>query len=348
MSLDVDAAARVGDLELRVKMSAEDVELVVLAGPNGAGKSSLLRILAGLARVDHGSVLLDGRLVDDGSVCTPAHRRDVSYLPQRDLLFPHLSVLDNVAFGPRSRGRSRAAARDAAAEWLAAVGLDDRLGSRPFELSGGQARRAALARALAVRPRLLLLDEPLAGIDASSRQVVRRALERYDEPGVCVLVAHEPVDVLPLATRVVVLEKGAVAQDAPVDEIRSRPRTRYVADFLGVNLFVGTADGTVVSLDGGGEISCAEPAGDGRRVTVVVPPNAVALYDRPPLGSPRNTWQVTVTATDAEGARVRVRLEGRPSLVAEITSASALAMGLAPGRRLYASVKATEVGVSPA
>jgi molybdate transport system ATP-binding protein len=201
---------------------------------------------------------------------------------------------------------------------------------------------------MAVRPRLLLLDEPLAGIDASSRQVVRRAIERYDVGGVCILIAHEPVDALSLAARVVVLEQGRVVQDAPVDEIRAQPRSRYVADFLGINLLHGVARGNVVHLDGGGEITGAEAAPNGDRVMVVIHPHAVALYATVPKGSPRNTWKVRIAGVDEEGSRVRVRLEGPPTLVAEVTTRSARAMSLHLGVELYASIKATEVGVFPA
>jgi len=347
VSLEAGVRLALGDLALRIDFTAADGEVLVVAGPNGAGKTTLLRTLAGLERIASGRVAIDGRTIDDGRTFTPPHLRDAALLPQRDFLLPHLSVVDNVAFGLRNRGRSKGDARSVALEWLDAVGLHDAGSVRPRELSGGQARRVALARTMAVAPRLLLLDEPLAGIDASSRPSVRSAIERYDGGGVCVLVAHEPVDALSLAARVVVLEEGRIVQDASIDEIRARPRSRYVADFLGVNLLVGVGRGNVVDLDGGGRIEGAEAAGDGERVTVVVHPHAVALYETMPAGSPRNTWKVGVAGVDEEGSRVRVRLHGPPPLVAEVTTASARAMGLRPGVELYASVKATEVDVFP-
>jgi molybdate transport system ATP-binding protein len=323
-------------------MEAHDGEVVLIAGPNGAGKTTLLRALAGLERIASGCIAIDGDIVDDGSRFVPPHRRSIAMLPQRDYLLPHLSVVDNVAFG---LGRPRAEARARARRIVEDVGLADVTGARPDALSGGQARRVALARALAVRPRLLLLDEPLAGIDASSRQLVRRAIESYDGGGIRVVVAHEAVAALSLADHVVVLERGMVVQAGVTDEIRSRPRSRYVADFVGVNLLRGTARGDRVDLGGGIEVVCAEPLDTGSVATLVVHPHGVALYDRPPSGSPRNTWRLRVGSLDEESGRVRVRLDGPPDLVAEVTAESARAMGLAPGHEVYASVKATEIVV---
>jgi molybdate transport system ATP-binding protein len=310
-----------GDLVLDVDMEAHDGEVVLIAGPNGAGKTTLLRALAGLERIASGCIAIDGDIVDDGSRFVPPHRRSIAMLPQRDYLLPHLSVVDNVAFG---LGRPRAEARARARRIVEDVGL---------------------ARALAVRPRLLLLDEPLAGIDASSRQLVRRAIESYDGGGIRVVVAHEAVAALSLADHVVVLERGMVVQAGVTDEIRSRPRSRYVADFVGVNLLRGTARGDRVDLGGGIEVVCAEPLDTGSVATLVVHPHGVALYDRPPSGSPRNTWRLRVGSLDEESGRVRVRLDGPPDLVAEVTAESARAMGLAPGHEVYASVKATEIVV---
>src|SRR5581483_7834386 len=251
--------------------------------------------------------------------------------------------VDNVAFGLLSRGAQRRSARSAALECLDTVGLRDAADARPNELSGGQARRVALARTLAVRPAVLLLDEPLAAIDATSVRVVRDVLRDYDGSRVRIVVAHDAVHALSLASRVVVLEDGRLVQDASVEDIRARPRSRYVADFLGVNLLHGAGRAGAIVLDGGGEITCAEPVEDGRRVSALVHPHAVALYATAPAGSPRNTWRLRVAGLDATGLRVRVRLEGPPALVAEVTPESAREMGLAPGAEIYASVKATEV-----
>src|SRR5581483_11158712 len=234
VNLDADVDVRIGDFTLRAAFEAADRELLAVAGPNGAGKTTLLRALAGLERITAGRIVVDGRVYDDGTTFVRPDNRDVALLPQRDYLLPHLSAVDNVAFGLLSRGAQRRSARSAALECLDTVSLRDAADARPNELSGGQARRVALARTLAVRPAVLLLDEPLAAIDATSVRVVRDVLRDYDGSRVRIVVAHDAVHALSLASRVVVLEDGRLVQDASVEDIRARPRSRYVADFLGV------------------------------------------------------------------------------------------------------------------
>ena len=179
-------------------------------------------------------------------------RRGVGVVFQDYLLFPHLSVLENVAFGLRSRGTSRAEARRRAADWLASVGLADRGGAKPSALSGGQQQRVALARALVIEPRLLLLDEPLAALDVGTRTELRRDLRMHlaTFPGVRVLVTHELLDAVALADRLVVLEHGRVAQTGTVADVATRPRSRYVADLVGINLFHGYGHGNAVETRG--------------------------------------------------------------------------------------------------
>ncbi len=314
-------------------------ETVVVVGPNGAGKTTLLRSLAGLQPCD-------GRIVLDGADLTavPAEARSVGYVFQDHVLFPHLSARDNVAFGLRCRGRSRREARADAERWLARVGLADHASARPDALSGGQSQRVALARALAVSPRLLLLDEPLSALDATTRVSTRRDLARHlrAHDGVRLVVTHDPLDALALGDRLVVLEAGRVVQEGTVDDIRVRPRSRYVADLVGVNLFRGPATGGVVQL--GDAVLVAAEAVDGD-VFAVIHPHAVALHRSRPEGTPRNVWPGTVAALDREGDRVRVTLAGAVPLSADVTPAAVSALGLAPGVAVWASVKATEVAI---
>ena len=323
---------------------------MAVVGPNGAGKSTLLRALAGIQRLDSGRVVLDGRVLDDTGTGehVPAEARPIALVFQDDLLFPHLGALDNVAFGLRSRGTCRTEANRAAAGWLDRLGLADQARSKPSQLSGGQAQRVALARALATEPRLLLLDEPLAALDASTRLETRRELRRQLESygGVRVLVTHDPLEAGSLAERLVVVEDGRVVQAGTPAEISARPRSRYVADLVGVNLLRGTGAGDRVDLPGGA-VLVAPGAGQGE-VLAVVHPRAVSLHRRPPDGTPRNVWPGVVGDLDREGDRVRVLVGGPVPLVAEVTPAAVDELHLADGGDVWVSVKATEVIVYPA
>jgi molybdate transport system ATP-binding protein len=261
------------------------------------------------------------------------------------LLFPHLTALENVAFGLRTRGIRHAEARRRAAEWLARVGLADLGDRKPGQLSGGQAQRAALARALATDPALLLLDEPLAALDARTRLTVRAELRHHlaDFAGGTVLVTHDPVDAMALADRVIVLEEGRVVQEGRPGDVARRPRTDYVARLVGLSLLAGTAEGTTVRLDGGGVVAVADEATG--PVFVAVRPESVALYLARPEGSPRNVWPARLGAATPHGATVRCELEGEVPLIADVTAAAFAELGLGPGAPVWATVKASEVAV---
>lgn len=345
----LDAAVRVqlGELSLDVELAARPGETVAIVGPNGAGKSTLLRALAGLQPLDGGHVIVAGRLLDDGArTFVPPEARPVGIVLQDALLFPHLSVLENVAFGLRAQGVRRAAARERARGWLTRVGLADHAGARPEELSGGQARRVALARTFATEPLVLLLDEPLASLDQSIRAVVRREL-RSDLAGFAgarLVVTHDPLDAAALADRLVVVERGHVVQRGTFAEVSARPRSSYVADLAGVNLFRGRAGGSRIDLPDGALVVAGAPDGD---VFAVIHPRAVSLHRDRPGGSPRNVVAGRVRAVDRVGDRVRVEVDGSPRLVAEITPAALSELGLGEGAPVWASVKATEITVFP-
>jgi molybdate transport system ATP-binding protein len=351
MSLDAHLRAQLGDLDLDVALHASPDEVVAIIGPNGAGKTTILRILAGLLRLADGRVELDGEMLDDPSTGTYVvpERRPIGVVFQDYLLFPYLSARDNVAFGLRNRGMTKRAARSTADEWLGRVGLTEAAGSRPAQLSGGQAQRVALARALATKPRLLLLDEPLAALDAGTRAEIRRELCRHlDEfAGVRVLVTHDPVDAATLADRLVVIEHGRVSQTGTVSEVSAHPRSEYVAQLVGLNLYRGDAVRGSITIAGAAVLETGD-SHLGGSVFAAVNPRAVALYRTEPDGSPRNRWHGTVTDLDVLADRVRVRLDGPAPVIAEITAAAAEELGIEPGVRLWSVIKATDVRVYPA
>lgn len=332
------------DAELRIAPG----EVVGLLGPNGAGKTTALRALAGLQPLSEGHVTIDGTDVDRpaGNLWTPTEKRPIGVVFQDYLLFPHLSALDNVAFGPRRHGADRRAARSTAAEWLTRVGLEDHARSKPRQLSGGQAQRVALARALAVRPILLLLDEPLAALDARTRLDTRAELHRHlsDHPGATLLVTHDPLDALVLADRLVIIEDGRIVQEGDAATITAQPRTDYVARLVGLNLHRGTADGRTVRI-GDLALTVADTVhGD---AFVAFPPAAVALHPARPDGSPRNTWPATITGLQRHGDNLRVQLAGPITVAADITPAAAAQLELGPGQQVWAAVKAAETRAYP-
>jgi molybdate transport system ATP-binding protein len=340
---------QVGSLEVDVGLEVGPDEVVALLGPNGAGKSTVLRALAGLVPIDHGRIELDGTVLDEPATGTyvPTRDRSIGVVFQDLLLFPRLSALDNVAFGLRSKGRSKAEARAEAGAWLDRLGVAARAAARPGALSGGEAQRVALARALVTGPRLLLLDEPLSALDAGTRVAVRSELRRHlaEFAGSRLIVTHDPVDALVLADRLVIVEEGRVVQTGTGAEVTARPASRYVATLVGLNLLEGTATGErSVRLASGAELVVADPV-PGPSVAVAVRPQAVALHAEAPAGSPRNAWPATVADLEADAGRVRVTLDGPVPVTAEVTPAAVADLGLVPGRPVWASVKAVDLAV---
>ncbi|MFF3763910.1 ABC transporter ATP-binding protein [Streptomyces sp. NPDC001922] len=345
MTLDAHLVADRGSFRLDLTLHAEPGDVLALLGPNGAGKTTALRALAGLAPPSGGHLRLDGAGLDG----IPPEERPVGVVFQDYLLFPHLSALDNVAFGPRCHGASKSEARAEASRWLERMGLADHAAAKPRHLSGGQAQRVALARALATRPRLLLLDEPLAALDARTRIEVRARLRHHlaDFEAVAVLVTHDPLDAMVLADRLVVLEDGRAVQEGAPSDIARRPRTDYIAHLVGLNLYQGEADGHRVRLDAGPVVSAADaltgPA------FVAFPPSAVTLHrERPGTSSARNVWRARVTGLESHGDQIRAGLTGDLSVTADLTTAATAELGLHPGVEVWATVKATQVHAYPA
>lgn len=350
-----DFEFRRADFTLRSELAVAPGEVLAVLGPNGAGKSTLLAALSGLVTPDRGRIELGQRAWFDADqrLVTPTHRRGVGLLAQNALLFPNLTVLDNVAFGPRAAGTAKPAARELARQWLTEVDALALAERRPGQLSGGQAQRVALARALAADPELLLLDEPLSALDVDAapalRGLLHRVLRRQDKP--TVLVTHDVLDALVLSDRVLVLGDGAIVEQGPTREVLARPKARFTARIAGLNLLTGPASDGGLSF-GGIPISgrAVEPVEPSAPAAAVFAPSAVAVHLEAPHGSPRNTIPVRLTGFEPRGDVVRLRAStpgSEHALAADVTPAAIADLGLTTGDEVWFVIKAAELAIHP-
>ena len=377
MTLILNAALAARGVELSLTVGPG--ETVAIMGPNGAGKSSVVQMLAGLLKPDSGRASLEGRTLfrlspghatdqDTGngsgsgsSAWLPPHDRGVGVLAQEPLLFPHLTVLDNVAFGPRSRGARRKESRDSARRWLGEVDAGELSGRLPAELSGGQAQRVALARALATNPALLLLDEPMASLDVNSAPFLRSLLKRVLAGRRAIIVTHDVLDALMLADRVVVIEGGRIVESGPAAAVLAHPRSAFAASLAGLNVIPGALSGSTLHMSDGvhvagrpvGAQAGGSPAegGAGREGSAgpdgmaAFAPSAVSVFLAPPAGSPRNCFKVRITELEPHSGHVRIRAG---ALAADVSLSAVADLGLAPGTEVFFVVKAAEVALYPA
>lgn len=353
--LHVDAAVAGRGVDASFDVAAGEV--VAMLGPNGAGKSTIASVIAGMLCPDRGVVRVGDRTLTDTRSGTDVaiHRRRVGVLMQEPLLFPHLSALGNVRFAVRGRADAESRAHG----WLERVGAGDLAGFRPDELSGGQAQRVALARALAAEPEVLLLDEPLRGLDVSAAGEIRAVLRGMVTEGAegsarpVLMITHDLLDVLALADRVLVLDGGRIAEGGPVAEVLAAPRSAFGARIAGVNVVRGIPEGASALRDADGGIWHGVSAGPlGSAAVAVFSPASVAVYPHRPHGSPRNCVQVRLAALEVTGSVVRVRAadqpDGTPGLAADVTAEAVAELRLAVGLPVWFSVKTQEVGLHAA
>ena len=342
-----------------VSLDIEPGELVALLGPSGCGKTTLLRIIAGLETPDSGSILFNGNDTTDVHV----RERQVGFVFQHYALFRHMTVFENVAFGLRVRPRkdrpSEAAIRAKVHELLGLVQLDWLADRYPSQLSGGQRQRIALARALAVEPKVLLLDEPFGALDAQVRKELRRWLRRlHDELHVTsIFVTHDQEEALEVSDRVVVMNKGRIEQIGSPQEVWEHPASPFVYGFLGdVNLFHGRAQGGEVSV-GGMRIDAPEhrDVADGKAMAYVRPHE----FELAPWVEGGNGIAATITRAIVVGPTARLELEPLASHAAHAAASPAVievhmpsqqfqATGLREGDRVLATPRNVRLFVQPA
>ncbi len=356
--VSLDAALHRAEFSLDVSLDVAPGEVVAVLGPNGAGKSTLLGILSGLLRPDTGRLRVGDRTLVDAATgeFVPPHQRGVGLLAQQALLFPHMTALANVAFGPRAHGMPKAEAEERARGLLADVGVGELAARKPAQLSGGQQQRVALARALAPQPGLLLLDEPLAALDVDASPAMRTLLRRVIRDGkqTALMVTHDALDALVLADRVVVLDQGRIAEEGPTRDVLARPRSAFSARIAGLDLIPGTATGYGLHTADGVEIAGESVEVEaGEPAVAVFPPSAVAVFTERPRGSPRNVFRVRLSALEPRGDSIRLRAgpiessgpEWMDGLAADVTPRAVAELGIDPGTDVWFAVKSAEVAI---
>lgn len=329
-------------------------EVLAVMGHNGAGKSTLAEVLSGSLALDSGTVQIGNLTADAAGAFIPPRGRGVAMVSQNPRIFEHMTVLANVAFPLVCRGFPRAQARRLARGQLRKVGCERLAARRGGQLSGGQAARVALARALVFSPRLLILDEPTAALDVeASSRVGAILVDRLKSDGTTtVLVTHDVAEAVELGTRMIVLERGRVVEDGSPAEVLARPVSAFGASLVGLNAVAGVlridGDGLPsIDVGGGQELTAAEASGiaAGQPVTFMFAPEAVALSSGKVVGSARSSLPATVERVSTAGGLVTVRLRfpnGTP-FNARITPAALAELALAPGDEAVATVKATQV-----
>jgi molybdate transport system ATP-binding protein len=337
--------------EFDVDLTLETGETLAILGPNGAGKSTLFDVLAGLVRPDAGSARLDETLLFDlgpgtRNVWTPPFSRGISLLSQQPLLFPRMTVLDNVAFGPRSAGAGRQESRRRAALWLDRVDAAEFALRKPAQISGGQAQRIAVGRALAAAPKLLLLDEPMAALDVTAAPAVRRMLRRVLAGQTTILVTHDVLDAFTLADRVAVMHEGSIVEIGETRQVFERPRSAFTAALVGLNLITGTRVPHGLRTDEGLELRAVpnEAIPNGVAVGATIPPTAITVTTTSGEDSTRDYVESTVIDLEPRGDLIRV---STGFAFADVAPAAVARLDLVPGSGVWVGFASSDVSVYP-
>lgn len=368
MPLFADVLVRRRAFTLETSLSVDDGETLALLGPNGSGKSTLLDAIAGLLAPERARIEVNGRTLTsvgesgvgsgrDGGEASARnktvapHERRVGLLGQDPLLFPHLSALENIAFGARARGEATARAREAAARWLDAVDLEGFGARLPSQLSGGQQQRVAIARALAATPDVLLLDEPMAALDVQNASAVRTLLrERLTATALpTIVVTHDVVDAMVLADRVAIMDDGRIVDIGEPAIVLGQPKNQFAATLVGLNLMHGTVgtDGAVHGPEGRvlqGVGVESRPLREGELVTAAFPPSAVRISTELAPGAAGSSWRATVGVLEPAVRGIRVPFVGE-MLAAELSTAELLKLGLREGMAVTVSVDPSVITV---
>jgi molybdate transport system ATP-binding protein len=325
----------------------------VIAGTSGSGKSSLLKMITGFLRPDAGYIQVDTHVIYDSTKrinANPEHRK-IGYVPQNYLLFPHLNVFENVAFGLIASKTPKAVLMEKVSHALELCKIEH-LGSRySKDLSGGEKQRVSLARSIVLSPSLLLLDEPFSALDVHTRRFlrseIRSILKQASIP--TIIVTHDPMDALSFGEQVYIMDKGRLIQKGTIEEIKNRPRSRFAAEFTGLNGYYGMArkhqNGMLeINLHNGHKLlSVGEAVGE---VLVLIDPSDIMLSREKPNSYTRNGFKATVKELIHEShGKWRLILQGDMEVLAQISSETIETYGISVGDEIYASIKATAIRV---
>ncbi len=346
----VDIWKKLGEFSIRgVSFKVGKREYFVVLGPSGAGKTVLLQIIAGIHRPDKGRIIVDG--IDETN--TPPEKRNIGYVPQNYALFPHLTVYENIEYGLKIKGIPRNERKKRVYEISKKLGITHLLDRNPRTLSGGEQQRVALARALIIKPRILLLDEPLSALDPSTRIELRKYLKWINKVfnTTTIHVTHDFIEALSLGDRIAVMNNGVIEQIGSPEEVFYKPRTLFVARFTRMsNLFEGIAEplDEYSSIIKTNELELVVIGKYKGRVLAGFRPESVIVSREEVKSSARNVFQGVIREVIDEGAVIRLIIDvnGR-DIEALVTRSSYIELGLREGVRVYLYVKATQIHVTP-